>query len=404
MATAMRRGESSLNWRISRFSDLQYPRSTSRVVFVKVVHMTSVHSALDHRIFKKECRSLAQAGFDVTVVGPHSGDSVHEQVRIKSVRKHLSRLSRITRTAWNVYREAEKQAADVYHFHDPELIPLALLLRMKGKRVIYDVHEDYPRDIFYKPYLPRWSRKPIAWFAEALETLAGRHFSAIVAVTPAIAERFAESNQRTVILFNYPYAEELKSTNPQPWQSRRQSVAYIGTITPQRGIAEMIQAVGLLPESLAPKLEIAGDVMPREMIVLPGWPRVEFHGTLGQSAAYELLTQVRVGVVCEHPIPTFVEAIPVKLFEYMGAGLPVIASNFSLWRKMLEGIDCAIFVDPMNVEEIAKAMEYLLTHPREAEEMGRRGQAAVANNFNWNTEARKLVSLYLDLVPQPCAA
>src|SRR4029077_1164872 len=102
---------------------------------------------------------------------------------------------------------------------------------------------------------------------------------------------------------------------------------------------------------------------------------------------YELLTQVRVGVACEHPITTFVEAIPVKFVEYMGAGLPAIASSFPLWRKMLEGIDCAIFVDPMNVEEIAKAMEYLLTHPREAEEMGRRGQAAVAKYFNWNTEA-----------------
>lgn len=374
------------------------------MVTVKVVHMTSVHSALDHRIFKKECRSLAQAGFDVTVVGPHSGDSVHEQVHIKSVRKHLSRFSRITRTAWNVYREAEKQAADVYHFHDPELIPLALLLRAKGRHVVYDVHEDYPRDIFYKPYLPRWSRKPIAQFAEALEALASRHFSAIVAVTPSIAERFAESNQRTVILFNYPYAEELNSSNPPPWRSRRQSAAYIGTITPQRGIAEMIQAIGLLPESLAPKLEIAGDTMPPEVTALAGWPRVEFHGILTQSAAYELLRQVRVGVVCEHPIPTFVEAIPVKLFEYMGAGLPVIASNFPLWRKMLERVDCALFVDPMNPAEIATAMEYLLTHPEEAEAMGRRGQAAVASQFNWNREAQKLVNLYLDLVPQPCVA
>jgi glycosyltransferase involved in cell wall biosynthesis len=371
---------------------------------MKVVHMTSVHNALDHRIFKKECRSLAQAGFDVTVVGPHIGDSVQEQVRIKSVREPLTRFSRMTRTAWSVYREAEKQAADVYHFHDPELIPLALLLRLKGKRVIYDVHEDYPRDIFYKPYLPQWSRKLIADLAEAVEGLAGRHFSAVVAVTPAIAARFEETNQRTIILFNYPYAEELSCKIPRPWESRRQSLAYIGTITPQRGIAQMIEAVGLLPQSLAPKLEIAGDAMPPEVRNLPGWPRVKFHGILGQSAAYELLSQVRVGVVCEHPIPTFVEAIPVKLFEYMGAGLPVIASNFPYWQQLLAGIGCAIFVNPMNVVEIVNAMEYLLTHPQEAEEMGRRGQAAVASRFNWNTEAQKLVNLYRDLVDQPCVA
>jgi len=166
----------------------------------------------------------------------------------------------------------------------------------------------------------------------------------------------------------------------------------------------MVRAMAELPESLAATLEIAGDRIPEELTKLDGWARVHFHGPLDQSSTYRLLGDARVGLVCEHPIPTFLEALPVKLFEYMGAGLPVIASDFPLWRKLLHGIDCAIFVNPLSVSEIADAIEHLLTHPLEAEAMGRRGQAAVIEHLNWNTQFPKLVNLYKELVEGTCAA
>jgi glycosyltransferase involved in cell wall biosynthesis len=370
---------------------------------VRVVHMTSVHSALDHRIFKKECRSLAKAGFDVTVVGPHPEDTVEELVRIKSVKKHPSKLARMTRTVWNVFREAQKCDADIYHFHDPELLPAAVLLRICGRRVIYDVHEDFPKDVLIKTYLPKWSRRFIARIMESAELAACRRFSAVVCVTPSIAKRFEPANSRTVTLFNYPYPEELIGENPPSWESRNIAATYVGTITPQRGIAEMVRAMGFLSESLGATLEIAGDAMPEEVKAFPGWSRVRFHRALDQRSTYRLLRNVRVGLVCEHPIPTFLEAVPVKLFEYMGAGLPVIASDFPLWRKMLSDVECAIYVDPLDARGIAQAIEYLLTNPAKAEEMGRRGQAAVLKKFNWNTQARKLEDLYLSLASAPCA-
>ena len=169
---------------------------------LRVVHLTTVHSALDHRIFRKECRSLARAGYAVTVIGPHNGDAERESVSIRAIAKPPSRISRMTHTAWRIYGAALRENADVYHFHDPELIPVALLLRRTGKNVVYDIHEDFPKDLLFKPYLPSWSKHLLSGLAERFEKLACRHFSGLVSVTPAIAERLQTVNRRTVIVCN----------------------------------------------------------------------------------------------------------------------------------------------------------------------------------------------------------
>jgi glycosyltransferase involved in cell wall biosynthesis len=377
---------------------------------LKVVHMTSVHSALDGRIFHKECRSLARAGFQVTVIGPHSKDIVRDDVHIKSVRLYRSRIIRMTRTVWSVYQEARKQQADVYHFHDPELIPVGLLLRANGKSVIYDVHEDMPKDIMSKEYLPEWSRSAVAWVMDLVERSACGRFSGIVAVTPSIAERFLAINRQTIIVRNYPYPKEVVFAQPfSPWETRRPSVAYVGGISALRSIREMVAAMALLPESLPATLELAGNEVPEgvrleELRSDPGWPRVRHHGLLDQPSTFRLLHQVRAGLVLFHPVPNHIEAMPQKIFEYMGAGIPLIASDFPLWRQILGDTGCAIFVDPLDPRSIAKAIEYILTHPKEAEEMGLLGQAAVLEKYNWDDEAEKLVNLYCGLKASECAA
>lgn len=372
--------------------------------------MTSVHSATDPRIFHKECRSLARAGFAVTVIGPNAADSVTDAVNIKAIPREPVRIARMTRSVWRVLDEALKQQGDVYHFHDPELIPVGLLLRARGKQVIYDIHEDLPKDILSKSYLPAWSRAAISRLMQRVESAACSRFSALVVVTPSIAGRFQSINRRTVIVHNYPYVRELiREEAMVPWDQRRQSITYVGGITVQRAIREMVFAMALLPERLSATLELAGTEIPVEadpenLRRNPGWARVHHHGFLDQPATFRILRHVRAGLVLFHPEPNHVEAMPQKIFEYMGAGLPIIASDFPLWRRIIGDAGCGIFVDPQNPREIAKAIEFVLTHPREAEEMGRRGQAAVVDRFNWDTEADKLVRLYLELKNSSCVA
>ena len=366
----------------------------------KVVHMTSVHVPFDPRIFHKECRSLARAGFDVTVIGTNWQEGERDRVQIKSIQGDSSRLGRMTRTVWRVFREARKQRADIYHFHDPELIPIGLLLRAGGKDVIYDIHEDNPKEILSKRYLPGWSRAAVSWVIARLENVASGRFSALVVVTPSIAKRFQKLNRRTIIVHNYPYVRELlQEGNEIPWDSRRQSVAYVGGLTLQRAIREMVHAMALLPDSLPAILEFAGpeikgDANFAELRQHPGWRRVRHHGFIDQKSTFQILQEVRAGLVLYHPEPNQIESMPQKIFEYMGAGIPVIASDFPLWRRIIGDAGCGFFVDPLKPVEIAKAIEYVLTHPREAEEMGRRGQAAVLKQFNWDSEAEKLLQLY----------
>ncbi len=170
----------------------------------------------------------------------------------------------------------------------------------------------------------------------------------------------------------------------------------------------MVSAMSLLPESLPATLELVGNelpafVQPEKLYRHPGWRRVQHHGILEQPRVFSLLHNVRAGLAVLHPIPNFLDSIPVKFFEYMGAGLPIITSDFPAWRKLLEDTGCAIFVDPMNPEEIAQAIQYVLTHPAEAEEMGRRGCDAMVQRFNWKTEASTLVNLYDGFKEALCA-
>lgn len=368
----------------------------------KVVHLTSVHGALDARVFYKECKTLAAADYDVTVIAPQGGDAtqqghgIRNGVRIRGVPKPRTRLERMTRTVWQLYREACAENASICHLHDPELIPVGLLLRLRGKRVIYDVHEDLPKQILDKDWIPKSLRRWAAGGARLAEAVAAWAFHGIVAATPAIARRFPA--HKTALVQNFAIPNELLPLNPTPYRARPAKVIYVGGMTATRGIREMVRAIGLVPASLSARLVLVGTFSPPsledEVRSLAGWERVEFAGWQDRRGVAELLGQARAGLVVLYPTPKYLEAWPIKLFEYMSAGLPVIASNFPLLREIIEEAKCGLLVDPLDPAAIAQAIQWLLEHPEEAEAMGRRGQEAVKYRYNWDAESRKLLALY----------
>ena len=383
-------------------------RSSSQSV-PRVCHLTSVHSFRDTRIFLKECRSLAAVGYDTHLVAPGAPDVAEEGVSLHGIgdMQRSGRMARFTRTTRLVFRKAVALDADLYHLHDPELIPAGLVLRLRGKQVVYDAHEDLPRDLLSKGYL-RQFRRPIAWALEPLENWAASRFSAVVAATSAIGARFCASNRRTVVVANYPILDEFLSVAPSTWAERRMAVGYIGGISVSRGVREMIHALECLAAVRPVTLDLAGsfkEVADRIAATrLPGWVFVKEHGILDRRGVAALLGSVRCGLIVWHPEAHQIAAQPIKLYEYMAAGIPVVASNFPLWREIVEGNECGVVADPLDPQAIAIAVDRLVTDDQAAERMGVRGRKAVRERYNWESEFEKLLGLYGELLPSDFAS
>lgn len=370
---------------------------------IRVLHVTSAHPGNDVRIFYKECRSLARAGYDVSELTTDSHGRTSDGVRIIGIGRRRDRLHRMTTTTLTIGRQAVRHKADIYHIHDPELLPLALVLRLLRNRVIYDIHEDLPRTVLYKHYIPAALRPFLMTVVESLENAAARGMTGLITATPAIAERFKRINPLTEVINNFPDFKELVPVDGRPWSERRLSTAYVGGISEERGIRELLAA---MPRVRLPgvKLELAGwfpnPALQQQVRGAPEWQNVVWHGLLNRDGIAGLLGCVRAGLTVLHPEQNFLTSQPVKMFEYMAAGIPVIASHFPLWRSMVESTGCGILVDPRDPQSIADAISYLLTHDDEAEAMGKRGRAAVEQQFNWLLEERKLLAFYGSIAAQ----
>jgi glycosyltransferase involved in cell wall biosynthesis len=363
-----------------------------------VVHLSTLHRALDVRIFYKECRTLAARGHQVHYLVPDPPPGPLDGVRFLPFHRPTLafRPGRIGARLAAAFRQAAALAADVYHFHDPELIPVGLALRRRGARVIYDVHEDAPVEALTLHKDRPWHGRLKSWAFGLLESAACRCLDAFVCATPAIARKFP--GRRTITVQNFPLLEEFHVAPSRPYGERPPHLVYAGGITAIRGAREMVRSLEVLPSGLGARLLLAGEFSPpalrQEVAQLPGWRHVIYLGQQPRAAAVQLLGQARAGLVLFHPERDHIEAMPNKLFELMAAGLPVVTSDFPLWRGIVAGAGCGLLVDPLDPAAVAEAVRWLLEHPAEAEAMGRRGAAAARSRYHWGSEGRKLLDLY----------
>lgn len=364
-----------------------------------IIHFTTVHPRDDSRIRSKEVDSLAEAfgGQVALYVQDGMGDEIDPAhgYPIVDTGPRLPRLRRIVLGGWRMFRAVLRARPAVAHFHDPELLPWAILLRCFGIRIVYDAHEDVPRQMRHNPGLSPIAQRVLPPFVGLAEWFGARVIDGVVAPTTTITERFPMG--KTALVRNFPLLQELHTPNSIPMRDRAPEFAYIGGLSEIRNVYGMVEAVAGLAEPGA-RLRLAGAFahpdMEKRARAMPEWRSVQFEGWVSREEVAAILADVRAGLVVLKPIEHEMVALPIKLFEYMAAGLPVVASNFPIWREIIDSAGCGIVVNPLDLDEITTAMQWILDNPDEAEAMGARGRQAIERDFNWNVEAANMIEFY----------
>lgn len=363
----------------------------------KIVHVTCVHSAFDTRIFFKECLTLSAAGHEVVLVAPHDKDEVVQGIRIRAISGSDTRLTRMTRTAWEAYEAAVRERADLYHVHDPELLPWTLLLRLRGNAVIYDMHENLPKAVLTKPWIPRKVRASLGLVVRCVERFFLHGMPVVYAETSYARDYKWIRNY--VIVLNMPALPQLATMEGKKYSVP--TIGYIGGVTAERGSLVTLEALSILKQrGYTVEFECIGPVEVTHRAELTafikehGLEGVHIRGYMLPTEGWQKIARCHVGVAVLKPAPNYIESYPTKMFEYMALGMPVVVSNFPLYASVVEEVRCGICVSPESPMEVADAIQWLLDHPYEAEAMGQRGRRAVLETYNWDVEGKKLLAFY----------
>ncbi|MBP2144644.1 glycosyltransferase involved in cell wall biosynthesis [Methanofollis sp. W23] len=368
--------------------------------------LTTVHAPFDDRIFHKEAKSLAKV-YDVVLIAP-SDEVINTRidgVRVITVKKPKDKLLHPL-TLWRVFIAGLKQDCDVYHCHEPSSLLVATMLKfIRRKKIIYDVHEYYPSIIAGDLLFPPIIRPFIHRIADIGETLMARCADAIIIVRDDLKKRFSTVSNRDVeTIFVYPDSRLFLEIERSPALYSPRSVIYEGGVDiRKRGLDKYLYAL----KSLSKKYP---DIIFKIVGVIPGsdleWANqfvmrnglesnFDVHDWVNYADVPKYLVNSGVGVILFQPVSyNNIMGIPNKLFDYMAAGIPVVASNNPNISRIVEDSNCGILVDPMDDHMIADAIDYLFENPDVARQFGKNGRDAIKTKYNWINMEKKLLGLY----------
>jgi glycosyltransferase involved in cell wall biosynthesis len=365
--------------------------------------LTTVHDPFDSRVFHKEARSLARAGYSVTLIGQDAPDAVIDGVQMRPFPARPP-----ARQAWRrwlrlpqMWIRARREHADAYLLHDPELTPIGLLLKLEGRRVVYDVHEHVPYQILDKTWIDARLRKPVAWLYDHYERAIVSRFDAIIAAFEQIADRFPRANP--IIIRNVPELDCWQRADAGRCSPEGKVIAiYAGAVQPDRCALELAQAAALLDPALNVEVWIAGRFVSPDyeaQVRAAGADRIRLLGHVPHDRIPALLAQAHIGLMSLRPQLNSAVNWPIKLFEYMAAGLPMIMTQNAFWAGLAG--DSAIQVDIEKPHDIARGLKTLARDPALRAALGQRGYALAHDRYDWADQERTLVALFTRLIGPP---
>ena len=365
---------------------------------IKICHLTSVHPRFDTRIFQRMCKNLPKEHFETYLVVADQNDAhIKDNVIIHSIGKSKNRFLRILIAPYKILITAVKLNADIYHLHDPELLVIVPFLKLFRKKVIFDFHEDFSEQVLSKEYLNRYIAFVIKYLYEIIEKAIVPMLDGVVSATPFINKKYKKLNRNAININNYPELNLIKEN--EVINGSKKNVCYVGAITKERGIIEILDAIVNTGENC--KLELAGifadEKIKKDAMSHPAWKKVIFHGRVSYDEVPSILNRCIAGMVIFHPIANHINSQPNKLFEYMAAGLPIIASNFPLWEEIIKNNNIGYHVNPLNPSEIENAIRQASINNKFNNDICNNAKQLIRSKYNWEVEFKKLINMY-DLV------
>jgi glycosyltransferase involved in cell wall biosynthesis len=360
----------------------------------KICHITSAHSRYDVRIFIKQCKSLSNKGYDVTlIVNDDKEDEIIDGVNIISTKyKPKNRIERFINSKNRIMAKAIEVDADVYQLHDPDLLPIGNKLISMDKKVIFDSHEDIPEQIKDKKWIPKIIRDVISKVYESYEKKSLTKYDGVISVTPHIVERLKQINPNTVMVTNYPIIDKDEEIKRNP----EKAICFAGGISEQWRHSNIIKAIENIDGIKYIMAGAGSSEYFDQLKKLSAWKKVDYRGRIPHSEVKELYSQSIAGMALNNSTQAKGSGTlgNTKLFEFMEAKLPVICTNYILWKEIIDEYNCGIYVNPDNIDEIKEAIEYIINNPEEARTMGENGRQAVIEKYNWGKQEKVLFELY----------
>lgn len=366
----------------------------------KVCHVISGYHRIDARIFQRQCKSLSKFGFEVSIL-TNDGEPNETIENIKIYKTNWfwkNRIIILLFAKFQFFKNAIEINADIYQLHSPELLSLGLKLKRNGKVVIYDAHEDLPRHILEKDWIPVLFRKPLSIFIESYMNSILKHYHEIVSPHEHVVSNLKKISNNVSVIANFPLINYDFHSDIESYKKINNVMCYSGTVYSYSNQEVILEVMNNIKNV---NYEIAGYIESNHLQNLSkfkSFNRVKFLGRIAWNDLHLFYKKSVIGLVIYdyklnlgYKLGSFGTN---KIFEYMEAGLPVICTDFKLWKMVIEKYNCGICVEPNNLVQLESAINYLISFKEKAFEMGQNGRKAVINEYNWATQEKIYIEIF----------